>query len=98
MYTGLILLRSVFSIRRYFAERKAFDFINTPMLVRHAVAFGLYMLTVVLYNASMVYWGWTQTAQTYYIATICGTLFNIGSTISQVLLCQIMWTLGTKKP
>lgn len=78
----MILLKSVLSIRRYFTERNAIDFINTPMLVRHATAFGLYMLTVVLYNASMVYWGWTRTAQTYYIATICGTLFNIGSTIS----------------
>jgi uncharacterized membrane protein YciS (DUF1049 family) len=76
-------------------ERDAVDFINTKMLIRHALAFGLYMLTILMYNASLCYWGWKQTPESYYIATILGTLFNIGSTISQLLLCQIMWSLGT---
>lgn len=47
--SGVILVRGVIQIRRFFKERDATDFINLPMLTRHAAAFGLYLLSTTLW-------------------------------------------------
>jgi hypothetical protein len=58
VYSGIMLVSSVIKIKRFFAERNATNFINTSMLLRHAIAFGLYMATTVAYFLALCYWGW----------------------------------------
>lgn len=83
-------------IRKFFVQKNAVNFINTQMMIRHATAFGLYMVTIVIYFAALCYWGWVQTADAYDWVMITGIVFNIGSLFSQVLLCAIIWDLGAK--
>jgi hypothetical protein len=45
--SGLILVSTVVSIRRFFHEKNATEFINTSMLLRHALTFGLYLFGVI---------------------------------------------------
>jgi hypothetical protein len=49
IYFGVVLMKSVFGIRRFFVERGATDFINTGMLIRHSLAFGIYLASFVIY-------------------------------------------------
>jgi hypothetical protein len=58
VYSGVMLVSSVIKIKRFFAERNANNFINTSMLLRHAMAFGLYMATTVAFFLALCYWGW----------------------------------------
>lgn len=46
---GYILVRSVVDIRRYFIDKNAADFINTRMLIKHAVAFGIFLLAIIFF-------------------------------------------------
>ena len=39
-----MLVTDVLRIRRFFIERNQAEFINTSMLLRHGVSFGLYLL------------------------------------------------------
>jgi hypothetical protein len=89
-------VKSVFDIRSFFLKSNAANYINTAMLMRHALAFGAYMITIVLYFASLCYWGWVQTASAYDWVMITGVVFNAGSVFSQVLLCNIIADLGMK--
>lgn len=96
IYTGVILVKSVFDIRSFFVENNAANYINTTMLIRHALAFGAYMITIVMYFTTLCYWGWVQTASAYDWVMITGVIFNAGSVFSQVLLCNIIADLGKK--
>lgn len=49
--SGVILVLGVWTIRRFFKESGAEDYINTGMLVRHAIAFGLFLVTNSAYFA-----------------------------------------------
>lgn len=54
--SGVMLVGGVFKIRKFFKERKATDQINTPMLMRHAAAFGLYLFSTIVYTTgNMLY-------------------------------------------
>ena len=46
--SGFILIAAVFKIRKFFRERDATEFIDTAMMVRHGLAFGLYVLGYLL--------------------------------------------------
>jgi ABC-type multidrug transport system permease subunit len=89
-------MKSVFDIRNFFFENNAADYINTTMLIRHAMAFGAYMIMIVLYFSTLCYWGWTQTPYAYDWVMISGVIFNAGEVFSQVLLCKIIADLGKK--
>ena len=58
IYTGYILVKSVLDIRKFFLSKDAINYINTKMLIRHASAFGLYMITIIIYFGTLCYWGW----------------------------------------
>ena len=47
--SGVLLIWAVFKIRRFFKVHSATDFIDVPMLLRHAFAFGLYLLSTTAY-------------------------------------------------
>jgi hypothetical protein len=46
--SGIILVNSVNNIRNFFIEQNARDYINLSELTRHAVAFGLYMVSALI--------------------------------------------------
>jgi len=96
IYSGFILIRSVVSIKRFFVKEEAEDHLNTDMLIRHAVCFGLYIVTTAVYFIALGVWTLNPTDQTYSWAASCGIFFQVGSAISQALLCQIFWELGKK--
>ena len=89
-------MTSVLSIRRFFLERNAEQFINTKMLLRHAIAFGLYLSTAVVYYTLLSIYLWTNSEQIYLIFAWSGIFYRIGCFISEVLLAQIFWGLGQK--
>lgn len=64
-WSGYQLLTSVLSIRRFFFERNAEHFINTRMMLRHAIAFGLYLSTAVVYYTLLSIYLWTNSEQIY---------------------------------
>jgi hypothetical protein len=47
--SGVVLIVSVQRIRTYFVEKKAVDYINTGMLVRHAAAYGCFVVACIAY-------------------------------------------------
>ena len=64
------------------------------MLLRHAVCFSLYILTTICYFSAIAYWSLGPDAQRYNIMAGFGIGFEIGTFISQLLLCDIFWKLG----
>lgn len=52
--SGIILTRSIFTIRRYFIEHEAEDFIDTPMLLQHSAAFGLFLIANVIVGTGAI--------------------------------------------
>jgi len=96
IYSGFILIKSVLDIRRFFVEQKAMDYLNNDRLLKHAVCFGLYIVTTAVYFIVLGIWTLNPTAQGYQYVAATGIFFQIGSGISQILLCQIIWVLGKK--
>jgi hypothetical protein len=43
--SGVLLIKGVARIRRFFKEKEAEDFLNTELLWQHAAAFGLYLFS-----------------------------------------------------
>ena len=52
--SGVMLVAGVIKIRNFFKKENAEDFIDLPMLTKHAVAFGLYLLSCTLWTAAVV--------------------------------------------
>jgi hypothetical protein len=97
IYSGIILVKSVLDIRRYFVEREATSYINTGMLLRHALTFGIYLTTTAAYNVSFALYTFTpNSTQMYTIVSIVGLVYIFGGIISQLLLVNVFWSLGTK--
>lgn len=93
--SGVILLRSMLKIRAFYKKNQAQDQVDTGSLLRHGVAFVLYLVASALllparllydYNVDYLYvYQWTLMADT------------IAQFISQVLLIIIFWNLGKKR-
>lgn len=69
--SGYLMVTGVLAIRRFFQERNATNFINIKMLVRHAISFGLYLIsTVADYGTFAIYIVWPndQTFDAFMIA------------------------------
>jgi hypothetical protein len=96
IYSGFILCRSVFKIRRFFVEHNATQMINTEMLIRHSSCFILYIITVTTFYITFGYYTFKPTEDNYKFAASFGIFFNVGSCVSQILLVNIFWGLGTK--
>jgi hypothetical protein len=94
-FSGYIMVKSVLSIRKFFKERNATNFINIPMLMRHSVAFVLYLLsTLADYGTFAIFLAFPND-YTFNLFMTAQDFWVIGGFVSQVLLCQIFWDLGT---
>jgi hypothetical protein len=52
--SGAILVRSVYQIRDFFKRQNAEDFINTKMLIKHALTFGTFLIMSLIFIASQI--------------------------------------------
>jgi hypothetical protein len=96
-YYGAILMISVFRIRRFFVDRKATDYINTGMLIRHALAFGLYSVTQLTFYAAYILFAFNpNNPGVISILNIVGMVYVYGGFLAQLLLANIFWSLGKK--
>jgi hypothetical protein len=94
--SGYILVVSVLRVKNFFKERNAEDFINTPMLLRHGIAFGLYLLGTILSGVSLVFVNLNpDSVSAYNIFSFFYIVDFLMEFISQILLCQIFWAWGT---
>jgi hypothetical protein len=51
--SGVILVTTVIAIRRFYKKRDAADAVDTGALVRHAIAFGLFLVAAVDFNLAI---------------------------------------------
>ena len=56
LLSGYILIRGILRIRNYFKEQDADDFIDTKMLLRHALSFSLYLIGTSCTAISLVFY------------------------------------------
>jgi len=82
IYSGVILVRSVLSIRRFFIERNATDFINTSMLLRHSACFIIYIVTTTSFFIAFGIYTFKPVIQIYKVAACVGIFFQLGSCVS----------------
>lgn len=67
--SGVILCVNVNTIHRYFKDRESTNYINSDMLMRHAWAFGLYLITTVTFMVCNIF--------TRYIPKVDGISYNL---------------------
>lgn len=83
--TGVIMLRSVIQIRKFFAGRDALAALDTQVLVFHAVAFGAYLMTTgLLLIALLCLVLRVPNATEIWITSL--DIVTVGSLISQLFL------------
>lgn len=94
--SGVILVVGVTRIRMFFKEREAEDFLDTKMLWRHALSFGLYLMSTVL-------WATTTAIQNIHSTSFTDKLWDVAATgdliiqlIAQIMLCEIFWQWGKR--
>jgi hypothetical protein len=93
--SGLILVWSTISIHRFFKARNQTDYINTPMLLRHAAAYALYLLSSMFYFGSLFVYilsPFSAKASTVFLYSV--VIFMFAQMISELLLMTIFWDLG----
>lgn len=97
MISGIILVQFVLKIRAFFKSRNEMDCINSRALLRHAIAFGLFLLTDIAYYVMWpIYTHFPRKPRVWSIYCIITLFWLGGSMISQLFLCTIYWQLGAK--
>lgn len=94
--SGATLLYSVIKIRRYFKDREA-TAIDTTMLIRHAIAFGTYLVSVgfvVAANTLRIFFPHSAAVQG--IANYVAIFYVFMSFISQLFLAHIFHAIEVK--
>jgi hypothetical protein len=93
--SGVILVHTVLAIRRFYKQRNAVNALATGALVRHASAFALFLLAVFVFSVAVFIASVKPSPLAYAIENFSIKFYAITSFISQVLLCTILWSLGT---
>jgi hypothetical protein len=78
-------MKSVLNIRNYFRKNDAEDYINTGMLLRHALSFGLYLLAIVVFFVVFCFYSFqTPPLTPFWVKTKAWTAFfcEIGSFVA----------------
>lgn len=95
--SGAILITSVYKIKAFFKAKEDEECLDTKALYRHAVAFGLFLITDVAYYVMWPIYTLNYKNQKFFNWYISVIIFwLIGSFVSQILLCTIYWDLGTE--
>ena len=94
--SGIVLVKSVYSVHRFFKKNNAESYINTGMLLRHAAAFGLYLLTCSAYYITWAFFTMDESQEMFHFFLLALLCYKIGSFIAELLLVGIFWDLGCK--
>ena len=91
-----ILVRDVFHIRNYLIRRGAKDYINTSILVRHALAFGFVLVFTIAGSLLSVYSIFAKGTLSSKFMGAIQFASTVAICVSDLLLASIFWYLGTK--
>lgn len=95
--SGYILVSSVIDVKNFFKERDAEDFINTPMLLRHGIAFSLYLIGTTVTAITLMFVNiYPESQRAYDVFSAFYILDFLMEFVSQILLCQVFWLWGAK--
>lgn len=95
--SGFVLVRSLLKVRSFFKDRDAADSIDIRALLRHAAAFGLYLVATVVDISAMVLVVAFPSDVTLRIYLGVEVFWALMLFVSQVLLGIIFWNLGTSE-
>jgi hypothetical protein len=95
--TGCLLIYCVWTIQRFFKERGDEGYIDTAALCRHATCFGSYLLISVVYYTAFTIFIYNPTDANYKLFTYVELFYVTGLLLTELLLAQIFWNLGTKQ-
>ena len=88
-------MNSVFEIRAFFIKENAKEYINLSELMRHAAAFGLYMLSAIISYSTHTLSTIQPDDETFLAIWMIGMLTGcLGAFIAQIFLILIFWTLS----
>ena len=80
--SGIVLVKSVVSVVRFFKENNASSYINTGMLCQHAAAFGLYLFTSTAYYFTWAIFTMHDSVQIFKMFLISLFCYKVGSFIA----------------
>ena len=95
--TTYVLIVAVFKIRKFYKENKIMEELNKKLIVIHVLTFGIFALSVLLATVILIatfIYPYSDKANDMLFKSLI-PMFT-ASTISQVLLCAILWQLGEK--
>lgn len=76
--SGAFLIKSLVTIRQFFKEKGGLDNLRTSTMVKHAVAFGFYMVCLVAFNIAAIAYNVTISEKALQWAICFGVLNSIG--------------------
>lgn len=96
--SGLMLMVGVYRIHTFFKEEDAGERVNLPMLIRHASAFGLFLLSTTMWAIAITIWNLSlktnEPKDAFY--EIVATFDFVAQSILQLLLVNIFWSWGDR--
>lgn len=99
MISGIQLIRTVINIRRYLSVGSQSGSLSLRTLILHALAFGLFLVSVVLLAvASGYYWSFPTAEKAFDDYMLASIFWAVSSFLSQCLLCGIFWNLSRPNP
>lgn len=96
---GVILIVGVIKIKKFFKDKNAIDSIDTSTLTRHAVAFVLFLVGIVLWAIALaIYNVFPLSAKAQHASTVTIGIAYILSVVAEVCLCEVLYRWSTKSP
>ena len=96
--TMCVLILAVFKIRKFYKDNEILEKLNNKLIVIHVLAFSIYALSVLPTTVILVLsYIHPYREKIFELLDYTLILLTTAATISQVLLCSILWQLGGKK-
>ena len=97
--SGWFLILAVFRIRKFYRDMDQIDSINLSTLYLNGAAFGLFLVSVVLYSVGTTFYFFkpnNEPAIIFLLATYVAWI--VMGTVSEALMFVILWQLSTEDP
>lgn len=96
MFPAYSLTMSVVKIKNYFKDKEE-NIVNTKMLNRHLIAFGVLLAISAIFLFAIVFMAiYSNSTLAFTLFEVSASLFFLGELVSQLVLCRILWEWGTK--
>lgn len=97
--SGVILVKGVHEVRTFFKEQDVPEAVDSAMLMRHGLAFGIYLVCSVISLIALLFVNFNPGSEFFfelfsviYIGDVIAQFF------SQLLLCEIFWLIANQTP